>query len=253
MLSVLTQEEMAAGLDAVAEELLDEAGIAAPPVDAFAVAAALGVAVVWDADQPVRGRYARLAGHRGGRPQPTISLRPDPRAQREHWALAHEIGEHAAARVFLRWGLDPCETGPPLREEVANRLAGRLLAPTGWLLADGRATGWDLLALRRRYATASHELLARRMLECPPPIIVTIFDAGAISFRRSNVPGRVPPLSRAERACWRFVHRHGRPRRAADTAGRVAGWPVHEEGWKREILRREVDEEASEPPGEGAG
>ena len=114
----------------------------------------------------------------------------------------------------------------PAREEVANRLAGRLLLPTAWFLADAASGGWDLLALKSQYATASHELIARRMLECPPPVIVTIFDHRAVSFRRSNVPGQVPPPSAAEMACWRHGPRRRLPaadrRRPADGA-RLAG------------------------------
>jgi hypothetical protein len=107
---------------------------------------------------------------------------------------------------------------------------------------DRLRAGWDLLMLKSRYATASHELIARRMLECRPPAIITIFDQGSIHFRRSNLPGRVPPLSAAERECWQVVHEQNRPREARDGLRRVQGWPVHEEGWKREILRTEVEE-----------
>ena len=121
MFPELTREELAAGLDCVAAEILAEAGVAGPPVDALAV--------------------------------------------------AHEIGEHIAYRVFARWGADPVETAANAREQVANWLAGRLLLPTAWFAADGTACGWDLLALKARYNTASHELIARRMLECRPPVM----------------------------------------------------------------------------------
>ena len=115
-------------------------------------------------------------------------MRPEPRLERRQWAVAHEIGEHVAYRVFLQWGVDPRETAPKAREAVANNLAGRLLLPTAWFAADGAACGWDLLALKARYRTASHELIARRMLECRPPVIISIFDHRRISFRRSNFP-----------------------------------------------------------------
>ena len=144
---------------------------------------------------------------------PTILLRSDPRGERRHWAVAHEIGEFAAYRVFTQWGVDVREVAPRAREEVANRLAGRLLLPTAWFLADAASGGWDLLALKSQYATASHELIARRMLECPPPVIVTIFDHRAVSFRRSNVPGQVPPPSAAE---WPVAHGPRRRLPAAD-------------------------------------
>ena len=96
--------------------------------------------------------------------------------------------------------------------------------------------------MKARYATASHELIARRMLECRPPVIISIFDHGRPSFRRSNLPGRVPPLSPAERACWQPVHEYNRAERTYDGLLAIQGWPIHEEGWRREILRTEVEE-----------
>jgi hypothetical protein len=237
-----TREELAAGLDAVAMELLAEAGVDAPPVDAFDLARRLGITVAVDDGQRGRARYVRLDARRPARSRPTILLRSDPRGERRHWAIAHEIGEYAAYRVFAQWGVDVREVVPQAREEVANRLAGRLLLPTAWFLADATVGGWNLLALKSQYATASHELIARRMLECPPPVIVTIFDHRAVSFRRSNVPGQVPPPSAAELACWRTIHDAAVPQRIDDGLRTVQGWPVHEPDWKREILRAEVEE-----------
>jgi hypothetical protein len=239
MLSGLTREEIAAGLDAVVADLLVQAGVAGPPVDSRAVARALGLAVAEDQAQQSRGRYACLHPPRS-RPQPAIFVRPEPRGERRHWAVAHEIGEHAAARVFAQLGVGPEETSPKTREAIANQMAGRLLLPTEWFAADCGECGWDLLALKRRYATASHELIARRMLELPVAAIVTIFDQGTLHFRQSNVPGRVPTLSLAERQCWEDCHARNRPHELVEGPSVVRGWPIHEEGWKREILRTEV-------------
>jgi hypothetical protein len=242
MLPEFTREELAAGLDYVAEEVLEEAGVSNPPVDAFALAGRLGIAVAWDEGQEGRARFVRLNGRRPGRSQATILLRPDARSERRQWAVAHEIGEHVAYRVFAKWGVDPRETEPSARELVANQLAGRLLLPTMWFAIDAVTCGWDLLALKARYNTASHELIARRMLECRPAVIISIFDRGRMSLRRGNVCGRVPPPSRLEMECWRRVHRRCRPSRGRQGANVIQGWPIHEDGWKREILRLEVDE-----------
>jgi hypothetical protein len=241
MFSDVTREDLAASLDRVAEEILAEAGVVGPPVDAVAVAAALGVGVAIDDRQHGRARYVRLRGVRGRPPRPTILLRPDPRYERQQWAVAHEIGEHVAHRVFLRLGVDFREVTADDREAIANAMAGRLLLPTAWFAGDAAACGWDLIALKARYPTASHELIARRMLEFSAPAIISIFDHRTLHFRRSNVAGRVPPPSSAEMRCWRAVHDRNRPQRTADGATNVQGWPVHEEGWKREILRTEVD------------
>jgi len=246
MLAEFAREELDAALDAVALEVLVEAGVEGPPVDAFEVARALGITVAWDDRQLGRARYVRLRGRRSGRPSATILLRPDPRWERQQWAVAHEIGEHVAQRMFARLGVDPRETAADAREVVASHLAGRLLVPTAWFATDGASCGWDLLQLKARYATASHELIARRMLECRPAVVVSIFDQGRLHFRRSNLPGRVPPPSAAEMDCWRAVHGRNRPRQTYDGLRTIQGWPVHEEDWKREILRTEVEEEFAE-------
>jgi hypothetical protein len=246
MFPELASEEWAAALDAVAMEVLANVGVSRPPVDAFEVARRMGITVAWDDRQRGRARYVRLGGRRAAAPRVTILLRPDPRWERQQWALAHEIGEHAAYRLFAVLGVDPRETSSGAREVVASHLTGRLLLPSAWFAADGSNCGWDLLALKARYTTASHELIARRMLECRPPVIVTIFDHGRIHLRRSNLPGRVPPPSSAEIGCWKSVHDANRPSETYEGLRTIHGWPVHEEGWKREILRTEVDEAFAE-------
>jgi hypothetical protein len=244
MLAEFTREELAAGLDRVVEEVLAESGTESPPVDAFAIAQALGLTVAWDASQDGRGKYVRLGGSRSSEPRGTILLRPDARGERQQWAAAHEIGEHVAHRVFVVWKIDPRETAPNAREVVANALAGRILLPTFWFVPDCRRVDWDLLALKMRYPSASHELIARRMLECEPPVVITIFDGGKITFRRSNVHGRPPSPSSAEMACWQAVHRQSKPsERESGSCCRVSGWPVHEPGWKREVLRTEFEDD----------
>jgi len=241
MLPEITQEELSAALDAVVMEVLQEAGIDRPPVDAMAITRRFGITVAQDDRQRGRARYVRLRGTGGRKPSPTILLRPEPRRERRQWAVAHEIGEHVAHRVFDRLLVDPREAAPKARERVATDLATRLLLPGPWFAIDAPACGWDLPGLKSRYTTASHELIARRMLDLATPVIVTIFDHGQLSFRRSNVPGRVPPPSSVEMACWRTVHAHARAHRSSEGSQTTQAWPVHEPGWKREILRTEVE------------
>ena len=154
MFAELEREEVSAALDAVAMTLLDAAGIGRPPVDAFRLARALGITIAEDDRQQGRARYVRLGGRRATRP--TILLRREPRRERRQWAVAHEIGEHVAHRVFSLLGVEPCETTPAARETVANHLAGRLLLPVDWFALDAPGCRWDLLELKSRYATASH-------------------------------------------------------------------------------------------------
>ena len=211
MLAELTCEELAAGMDAVVVEILKEAGVYAPPVDALQLARRLGITVAVDQCQAGRARYVRLRRPPAVARPPDDPLRPGrpPRAA----ALGRRPRDRRARRVpgVRRLGRRPARdvaAGPRGR----GQLPGRPAAVAHCLVRTRRfADRLGPLTLKSRYATASHELIARRMLECRPPAIITIFDQGAIYFRRSNLPGRVPPPSAAERECWRTVHAQNRP------------------------------------------
>ena len=239
MLPELTQDEFSAALDSVAADLLAQSPTTAPPVDALALARRLGLAVAWDERQAGRGRTARLVGRPGAANQGSILLRPDPRRERLQWAIAHEIGEWCAHQVFESLSVDPREAPPAARESVANLLASRILLPRGEFGCDARDCNWDLLELKQRYATASHELIARRMLDFTPAIIITVFDQGRRTFRRGNLPFRAPPLGHLEHAVWQTCHEQAEAVADADSGLAVQAWPVHEPGWQREILRTE--------------
>lgn len=238
MLPELTRLEFAAALDAASAEVLAELPIIEPPVDAIALARRLGLSLAWDDTQPGRGRIVRRHAA-ASRSLGSILLRHDPRRERLQWTVAHEIGETLAAGVFARLGVDPREAPSGAREMVANHLAGRILLPSNWFDSDARDLCWQLPALKQRYSTASHELIARRMLDCSPPIAITIFDNGRRSFRRGNLPGRLPPLAPLEQAAWRVAHETGQQAEYDEFHCRVQAWPIHEAEWKREILRTE--------------
>jgi hypothetical protein len=247
MLSEIPDDEFAAALDACAAEVLWEAGVTEPPVDALAVADGLGLVVAHDLAMSHRGRFVRLAeceGRGGG--QGTIVVGEAQRPEREQWAVAHEIGESVAYRVFDRLGVAFDEALTTAREMVANRLASCLLLPRRWFAVDGRELDWDLLALKDRFATASYELIARRMLEMRPPIVITVCDLGRVHWRRSNVTVRLPSMLPEEKAIWLETHEIGLPAEEmldSETGlGLVRCWPIHEPGWKREILRSEIAE-----------
>jgi hypothetical protein len=189
-------------------------------------------------------RLTERESHGGG--QGTIVVGEAERPERQQWAVAHEIGESVAYRVFERLGVALDEVLPTAREQVANRLASCLLLPRRWFAVDGRELDWDLIALKDRYATASHELIARRMLEMRPPVVITVCDQGRVHWRRSNVTARPPSMLPGEKAVWRDVHETGFPaEETLDSETGLSGvrcWPIHEPGWKREILRSEIVE-----------
>lgn len=225
-------------LDAVVAELLDAAGVSAPPVEPLQLARHLDLVVAYDADQASRARYKRCG------PRGAIFLKPDVRAERLHWALAHELGEWHAWRVCQQAGLSESDLGQGDREELANQFASRLLLPHQWFTEDYRETAGDLFALKQRYPTASHEAIAWRMLEGGRPTVVTVYDQGRLSRRRSNLSHRCPPWQELERAVWQNAHQGGHRAEQTRQAVQVSAWPIHEPGWKREVIRMTWDLDA---------
>ncbi|MFN0055673.1 MAG: ImmA/IrrE family metallo-endopeptidase [Planctomycetales bacterium] len=223
---VLTQT-----VDRFVTELLTGIGIDAPPVDVVTVADRMGIAVIQDAHQQPRGRQTVVAGRR------SIFIRPDERPERTQWAVAHELGETLAHAVFFEAGIDPGEVAPQEREQTANLTASRLLLPALWFPDDAHRLEGNLPDLKPRYATASHELIAMRLLDLSTPTVITIFDQGRQTRRRGNVPARVPPLDRNEQDCWLEVRRFRRACERKHDGHRTQGWPIDEAGWQREILR----------------
>lgn len=239
MLDDLPREEVHDAVDRAVEELLNSAGIAVPPVDAIQLALRhLGMDVCLDREQKQRGRAQRASG------KPLIYLRPEPREERHQWTVAHEIGEHLKTEIFAKFGMAPENIHAYSGESLANLFAYRLLVPSRWFASDAADCDFDLLELKRRYRTASHEVIAWRMLDLPSPCVMTIVDNGRIHKRRSNafrIKSR--QMEKPELQCQQRVHATGEACRLRQGDWTVQGWPVHQMDWKREILRsvRDVD------------
>jgi predicted transcriptional regulator len=247
MLPEIPEEQVRAAVEGIALEVLAEGDVFGPPVDMGVLAERLGIVVARDGSSETRARFVRIGGASAGG-QATILLADDPRPERRHWAIAHEIGESQAYRVFSELGVGAADAPPAAREAVANRLAGCLLLPREWFLADGSALDWDLAELKARYATASNEMIARRMLEMPPPVIITLLDQGNLQWRKSNRHFRTPPLTPPEIDAWKVAHERAQPARCEQAAlpegiEDVRAWPVHEPGWRREIVRTALADE----------
>jgi len=219
-------------LDVFVEEFLGTFGMEEPPINAFACAERLGLTVARDVSQASRGRIAK-AGSTGM----AVLLADEPRPERQQWTVAHEIGEHLAPDLLALCELSAADH-PRMREDLANQFASRLLLPAVRFQEIGGQWDWDLLRLKGVFSTASHELIARRMLDFGPVCVITIFDHGRLSWRLGR-QGRCCPLSHEERETQADVHRLSLARAWRGESLRVRGWPVHEPAWKREILRTE--------------
>jgi Zn-dependent peptidase ImmA (M78 family) len=247
VLPEIPEEQVRAAVERVALDVLDEGDVHSPPVDMAVLAERLGIVVARDGVSDTRARFVRLGGISAGG-QATIYLADEPRPERRQWAVAHEIGESQAYRVFQELGVNPIDGPPAAREAVANRLAGCLLLPREWFIADGSVLEWDLYELKARYATASHEMVCRRMLEMPPPVIVTLFDQGKQQWRKSNRHIRTPPMTPPEIDAWKVAHEHATAARCEqgelpEGIEDVRAWPVHEPHWRREIIRTALTDE----------
>ena len=251
MLPELPAEQVRQAVESLAAETLADAGLRRPPIDAVQLALRIGLVVAREnrtvretAAAAPRARFVNLAVPHG-ESLPTILVADDPRSERRHWAVAHEIGEFCAHEVFQRLGVEPRCAPPAAREQIANQLAACLLLPRSSFAQRGRNCDWDLLELKEVFTTASHELIARRMLAMPPTIVVTLFDQGKLVWRTGNLDRRAPALTAAEKTAWQFAHAHGQPTRCdqrelPDGIVDVRAWPIHEENWRREIVRTEL-------------
>ena len=165
----------------------------------------LGMVVCLD-----KGR--RNAGGHNLQPAGDRSTYAEPTEERHQWTVAHEIGEHLKASLLAKLGIGPEETAAMAGESLANLFAYRLLAPCQWFSDDAASFEYDILELKRRYCTASHEVIAWRFLDLPEPCIVSIIDNEHLHRRRSNSwPIRRKQLEAPEQLCQRRVHQSGRP------------------------------------------
>jgi Zn-dependent peptidase ImmA (M78 family) len=236
MIDDLSREEVTAGVDRAVAKLLEAAGLDAPPVDAIALAQRhLGMTVCLDRGQPQRGRAQRSGAGK------QIFLRPEPTEERHQWTVAHEIGEHLKSSLLQALGIEPDQTRAMAGESLANLFAYRLLVPSCWFSGDASLLDYDVLKLKQRYRTASHEVIAWRLLDLPEPCVITILDNDHIHRRRSNAWRVRRQLEPAEQKCQQYVHFYSRPRLVQEDNWTVHGWPVHQADWKREILRSVID------------
>ena len=245
MFADIPYEEWSNAFEHTVDELLWEAGIGEPPVDAFLVAMRLGLIVTEDLALESRARMVRLdqgESHEPAQPATAIVLGEEQRFERRQFAVAHELGEFAAMRVFDRLAVDPRHAPYGTREQVANVLAARLLLPARWFRKHALACDWDLPLLKDTFWTASHELIARRMLDMSPPVVITVFDQGHQTWRRSNFRPHIGGLLEVEHRCWQQCYQTSEGTRGEQPPGTfVRCWPIHEPDWRREIIRTDFE------------
>lgn len=243
MLDQMAPQQLAAAMEDAASDILREASCRGPAVDALRLAQRLGLTVARDRSLNGRARFARLAVGRG-RVRGAIFVGEADRPERLQWAVAHELGEIYARRVFSKLDVAPREQSAGTREHFANELARRILLPRAHFQSVGGRCDWDLFEMKRAFPSASHELIARRMLDMPAPLILTVCDQRQITWRRGNHTASPPALNPQERLLARVAHETNEYQAQQAAGLSIRAWPIHEPGWKREILRTEPLEDA---------
>ncbi len=232
----LTREEVHAAADRLADELLAAAGVTRPPVDAVELARRHLHMTIREEARPAAGGRSRR-----GASANEIRLPPGAGEEARQWAAAQAVGERLKPDLLRRLGLDPAARIGMTAESFAGLIAQRLLTPSAWFAGDARSAQWDILELKKIYATAGLELTAWRLLDLPEPCVITVVENDHVHRRRSNAWRVGKTLQPAEQECQRYVHHYSRPRVVSADGWTVQGWPVHSPDWKREILRSVVE------------
>ncbi len=227
MLELTEWDDIAKMVEEEARALLERLDVKGPPVDAFALARDLKLSVHIDSDLATRG-YSR---RRWGIETIMVGSKNPGKSERKHFTIAHEIGE-----VLLAG-----KVGQGFIEDASNLMAVSLLLPRGWFHKDAEALEFELPSLKDRYPTASHEVIAYRMLDVKP-LIVSIFDNGRLYRRKSSYPVRVQGTYPAEMECLESVSGSGKRVTLKDDTLSVTGWPVFRNNWKRVILKTELND-----------
>lgn len=231
-----TQEDLKNAVEDVVWDVMVEADLKNPPIDSIEVAEMLGLRTTIDRNMQARGTRRIVGG------QTCIFLGGLSRNEQFQFTTAHELGEELAAGILEQAGEQPAGLDPAAIEQVADLFASYLLCPNPWFESDARSLDFDVPALKDIYATASHQVIAWRLLLLPEaPSAITIFDNGKIHSRRANCNCDRGLLA-IEQHAWIRCHESGTQVDTESDGYRVQCWPIWEGDWKREIMRTSVSE-----------
>lgn len=155
---------------------------------------------------------------------------------KKQWFAAQTLASSLQKEAKVRWEKSN-DSQASQGISFINLIAQRILVPTHWLKNFASSVDYDLRELKRIFKTPAYEIIALRMLDLESPCIITIVDNQHIFKRKSNccVPPKV--LSATETMVLNYVHENSRAKKVNDQGWQVAGWPVHQLDWRREILR----------------
>ena len=237
-----TTEELYDAVDRLVWEMLERHGIEEPPVDTLMLAEEEFdfrlVEVEPDEAEETPGRFGPRPRRRNAR---EIQFRPDHSDASRAAICARACAKELVPRVLMKLGVEqmPEQRGA---HPLVSLIVPRLQLPTRWFGRDVRKSGNDLLALKRLYATVSHEVLALRWLDLDEPCVITVVDFDAIALRRSNARQVERKLLPSEERCRAKIQESKLPARIRMDDWTTHGWPIPDGPFGRIILRSLPDE-----------
>jgi hypothetical protein len=239
-----SQEELFEAIDRLVGGLLERAGVTAPPVDALSVAEnhlGIPVEVVEPVEEDERGRPRPRP-----RPRPAgagVVLSPDMTEEQRQKAAADGIARLLLPDILRKLDVVPGSENKQFAAHVRGLVIARLLVPTKLLRAALRECRYDVPALKEKFATATAEAVALRLLDLDEPCVISIVDDGVVSLRRGNRRQEAKRLEPAEQQCLDRVAELELPHRLRGGGWTVQGWPVPGRAVRRIILRAVQDED----------
>ena len=233
-----SQDELFDACDRLVAGLLERAGTVEPPVDAVRIAGEhLGIPVeVANADDDERPRPAARRTSAG------IALAAHMSPEQQHSICARAIARTLLPPLFRKLDVDPAAENKQATAHFVGLLTARLLVPTKQLRSALRTCRFDLIALKKVFATASWEAIAHRLLDLDEPCVIVVVDDGVVASRRGNAQPVTKKLTAAEEACLARVMEQDLPCDERGGGWTVQGWPVPNRPFRRVILRAVPDD-----------
>ncbi|MGL4421998.1 MAG: hypothetical protein ACRCZF_15125 [Gemmataceae bacterium] len=240
----VSEEDLFEAIDAAVRQLLETTEQLEPPVDAvLLVQMAFGFRIQMiepEDEEPLEyGEEPR----RPRRPPPrTLVFKYDQSEESQQAMAARACAKAMLPGILQKIGIAPGTENRGLGNQLGALIATRLLLPTRWFARSARQTGFDLMALKDIYPSASYEALARRMLDvAEEPMVMAIVEDGSISWRRGNRFAAPRKLHACEELCIEQLAQ------TEVAKARAAGWTAW--GWatpgipfRRIVLRSEPDD-----------
>ena len=230
-----SQDDLFDAIDRLLVQLLERAGVNAPPVDALRLAEDhLGIPVEYaEPDDEDRPRRRQSSG---------IVLTPNMSREQEQTAAARAIAGSLIPDLFRKLDIPLVDENKQVQTQFRGLIVARLLVPSRMLRTAQRACKSDVAALKEVFSTASMETIALRLLDLDQPCVVSVVDDGVVAVRRGNALPVNKKLLAQEEQCARRVMELDLPHQVRGEGWTVQGWPVPDRPFRRVVLRAVPDD-----------